>query len=224
MLRDLIRCAGEISDSAYSGIDEAKDILDIAERKIFECTERRVAGQSIAIKELVRRLSEIFTTLMRSGRAPGVIAATRLISSRSALHTGAPRQYASRNSTCAPACVRCCANQSRPTPGPGPALASDPVWPTAPSPPRTIRTRSPACTPTPTTAHNASESNWLLALAGASMRDASTAWRRRAAAVPGPVTQARVFNAEVASRSRSERDFKAKKCSTADPLTNITAA
>ena len=58
MLRDLIRCAGEISDSAYSGIDEAKDILDIAERKIFECTERRVAGQSIAIKELVRRLSE----------------------------------------------------------------------------------------------------------------------------------------------------------------------
>lgn len=58
MLRDLIRCASEISDHAYTGMDEARDILDVAERKIFECTEKRVSGQSIAIRDLVRRLSE----------------------------------------------------------------------------------------------------------------------------------------------------------------------
>ncbi len=58
MLRDLIRCTGEICDQAYSGIDEARTILDIAERKIFECTEKRVSGQSISIRDLVRRLSE----------------------------------------------------------------------------------------------------------------------------------------------------------------------
>lgn len=58
MLRDLIRTAGEITDAAYSGIDQARDILDVAERKIFECTEKRVAGQSMAITDLVRRLSE----------------------------------------------------------------------------------------------------------------------------------------------------------------------
>jgi len=58
MLRDLIRCASEISDQAYTGLDEARDILDLAERRIFECTEKRVSGQSVAIRDLVRRLSE----------------------------------------------------------------------------------------------------------------------------------------------------------------------
>ncbi|MDO8630566.1 MAG: replicative DNA helicase [Phycisphaerales bacterium] len=58
MLRDLIRCASEISNHAYTGMDEARDILDVAERKIFECTEKRVSGQSIAIRDLVRRLTE----------------------------------------------------------------------------------------------------------------------------------------------------------------------
>ncbi len=58
MLRDLIRCTSEISDHAYTGLDEAREILDVAERKIFECTEKRVSGQSVAIRDLVRRLSE----------------------------------------------------------------------------------------------------------------------------------------------------------------------
>ncbi len=57
MLRDLIRCAGEIADMAYSGVDEAKNILDRAEQQIFEVTERRVSGQVIEIKEAMRRLS-----------------------------------------------------------------------------------------------------------------------------------------------------------------------
>src|SRR3990170_3259586 len=45
MLRDLIRCAGEIADQAYTGVDEAREILDTAEQKIFAVTERRVSGR-----------------------------------------------------------------------------------------------------------------------------------------------------------------------------------
>ena len=57
MLRDLIRCAGEITDMAYTGMEEAKDILDRAEQKVFEVTERRVSGQVIEIREAMRRLA-----------------------------------------------------------------------------------------------------------------------------------------------------------------------
>ncbi|MBI1826318.1 MAG: replicative DNA helicase [Planctomycetes bacterium] len=57
MLRDLIQCAGEISESAYSGIDDAKDILDVAEQKIFQVTEKRVSGQASSLRELIDRLN-----------------------------------------------------------------------------------------------------------------------------------------------------------------------
>ncbi len=56
-LRDLIRCAGEIADHAFSGIDEARDILDVAEQKIFSVTESRIAGHSVEIREAVNRLA-----------------------------------------------------------------------------------------------------------------------------------------------------------------------
>jgi replicative DNA helicase len=56
MLRDLIRCVGEISEQAYSGIDDAREILDIAEQKIFAATERRVGGHTVEIREAVERL------------------------------------------------------------------------------------------------------------------------------------------------------------------------
>ncbi|MGD2110591.1 MAG: DnaB-like helicase N-terminal domain-containing protein, partial [Phycisphaerae bacterium] len=35
MLRDLIRVSGEIADEAYSHVDDAREILDAAETKIF---------------------------------------------------------------------------------------------------------------------------------------------------------------------------------------------
>ncbi len=57
MLRDLIRCAGEIAEEAYSGIDEAREILDLAEQKIFSVTEKRVGGKTIEIREAVSRLA-----------------------------------------------------------------------------------------------------------------------------------------------------------------------
>ena len=56
MLRDLIRCAHEISEMAYRGLDEARQILDEAEKKIFTTTERRISGHSIALRDVVARL------------------------------------------------------------------------------------------------------------------------------------------------------------------------
>jgi len=58
MLRDLIRCAGEIADHAYSRVDEARHILDLAEQKIFAVTERRVGGRTVEIREVVTRLAK----------------------------------------------------------------------------------------------------------------------------------------------------------------------
>ncbi len=58
MLRDLIRCTGEIAEQAFSGVDDAREILDIAEQKLFEVTERRVGGQTSEIKDAVARLAK----------------------------------------------------------------------------------------------------------------------------------------------------------------------
>jgi len=57
MLRDLIRCVGEIADQAYSGFDEAREILDVAEQRIFSVTERRVGGHAVEIRQAVARLA-----------------------------------------------------------------------------------------------------------------------------------------------------------------------
>jgi len=57
MLRDLIRCTSQIADNAYAAVDDAREILDVAEQKIFAVTERRVSGQAIEIREEMRRLA-----------------------------------------------------------------------------------------------------------------------------------------------------------------------
>ena len=72
MLRDLIRCAGEIADEAYSGVEEAKDILDLAEQKILSSTERRVSGHTVEIREVVKRLSRQLET-KEGGRYTGLV-------------------------------------------------------------------------------------------------------------------------------------------------------
>lgn len=56
MLRDLIRCAGEIAEEAYTGIDEAREILDVAEQRIFAVTEKRVGGGVTGIRDVMTRL------------------------------------------------------------------------------------------------------------------------------------------------------------------------
>jgi len=72
MLRDLIRASGMISDEAYAGIDEARNILDHAEQTIFEVTEKRVSGQAIEIKEAMRRLSSQLELDSAAGSCTGL--------------------------------------------------------------------------------------------------------------------------------------------------------
>jgi len=59
MLRDLIQCADGISHQAYSAIDEARDILDRAEQQLFDVTQRRVSGETVAVREAVLRLAKL---------------------------------------------------------------------------------------------------------------------------------------------------------------------
>jgi replicative DNA helicase len=61
MLRDLIRCAGQITEQAYVGTDEAREILDWAEQQVFSVTEQRVTGRALGIGELLSKLSRQLT-------------------------------------------------------------------------------------------------------------------------------------------------------------------
>ncbi|GJM26918.1 MAG: hypothetical protein DHS20C16_33330 [Phycisphaerae bacterium] len=54
MLRDLIGCANEIAEDAYSHIESAAVLLDRAEQRLFSVTERRIAGSATALSDLVR--------------------------------------------------------------------------------------------------------------------------------------------------------------------------
>jgi len=57
MLRDLIRCAGQIAEQAYAGLDEARNILDTAEQQIFLVTEKRVSGQAVVLRDAVAKIA-----------------------------------------------------------------------------------------------------------------------------------------------------------------------
>jgi len=59
MLRELIACAGRISEDAYQGADQATEIFERAEQELFKVTERRVSGRVDAIGQLVTQLSEM---------------------------------------------------------------------------------------------------------------------------------------------------------------------
>lgn len=58
LLRDVIRVAGEITDDAYADSDDTADLLDKAEQRLFDVTERRVSGQAISLSELVHRIHD----------------------------------------------------------------------------------------------------------------------------------------------------------------------
>ncbi len=57
MLRDLIECAGQILNEAYADADEVRQVLDRAERTLFEVTEQRVSNQMQTLHET---LSDVF--------------------------------------------------------------------------------------------------------------------------------------------------------------------
>ncbi len=50
MLRDLIQCTTEITHAAYEQKDTAAEVLDTAEKHLFEVTEQRVSKQAVPIR------------------------------------------------------------------------------------------------------------------------------------------------------------------------------
>jgi replicative DNA helicase len=56
LLRDLIRCAGELSETAYADSEPVVDILDKAEERLFQVTERRVSGQADFLRKLLKEV------------------------------------------------------------------------------------------------------------------------------------------------------------------------
>jgi len=59
-LRKLITCAGQILEEAYADRDDAKEILDRAEQRLFAVTDQRIAQHATAIKDY---LEEAFRQL-----------------------------------------------------------------------------------------------------------------------------------------------------------------
>jgi len=57
LLRDLIACTGAIAEEAFDAATDASELLDRAEQKLFDVTERRITGQSVLISELVKEIS-----------------------------------------------------------------------------------------------------------------------------------------------------------------------
>ncbi len=58
LLRDVIRVAGEITEDAYAEDESTADLLDRAEQRLFDVTERRVSGQAISLSALVHQLND----------------------------------------------------------------------------------------------------------------------------------------------------------------------
>ncbi len=53
LLRDMIRCTGQISQLAYADNQPANEIIDEAEQQFFQVTERRITRQAEQLKTLV---------------------------------------------------------------------------------------------------------------------------------------------------------------------------
>jgi replicative DNA helicase len=63
LLRDLIGCAGRMIEAAYEHTDQAREILDRAEKTLFEVTERRITQQAVSLGDM---LTEVYR-LIESG-------------------------------------------------------------------------------------------------------------------------------------------------------------
>ncbi|MFQ5430380.1 MAG: replicative DNA helicase [Phycisphaerae bacterium] len=53
MLRDLIRATGDIMQSAFDDNAPAQQILDQAERELFQVTEQRISNQAVSVREFL---------------------------------------------------------------------------------------------------------------------------------------------------------------------------
>jgi len=70
VLRDLIETATEIVASSYEDSDDADEILDKAERSIFEISEKRTKRSFFSIKEIVK---SSFDSIERLFEKPGMV-------------------------------------------------------------------------------------------------------------------------------------------------------
>ena len=58
LLRDVIRATGDIMQTAYDDNEPAQNILDEAERKLFDVTEQRISNQAVSIREFLDQTFE----------------------------------------------------------------------------------------------------------------------------------------------------------------------
>lgn len=56
MMRDLIRCSGELAELGYAAHPSAEELLDLAEQKLFAVTERRISRQANRLRDLLTPL------------------------------------------------------------------------------------------------------------------------------------------------------------------------
>ena len=70
VLRDLIETATEIVASSYEDSDDADEILDMAERSIFEISEKRTKRSFYSIKEIVK---SSFDSIEKLFEKPGMV-------------------------------------------------------------------------------------------------------------------------------------------------------
>lgn len=71
LLRDLIQCSGEIMRSAYETHDDAAQVLDEAEKRLFAVTELRVSNQAASMRDVLdETLRQI--EMLEEGRLTGL--------------------------------------------------------------------------------------------------------------------------------------------------------
>jgi replicative DNA helicase len=63
LLRELLRSSTDIAAKVYEEGDEADDLLDFAERSIFEISDRRMKGMLVSLKDVVKDSFEMIEKL-----------------------------------------------------------------------------------------------------------------------------------------------------------------
>ncbi len=70
LLRELIRTTDKICKSAYDARGEVAEILEDAERHVFEVTQQKISGQAVPMHDVVMKAFELLQT--RDGGLTGL--------------------------------------------------------------------------------------------------------------------------------------------------------
>ncbi len=63
LLRDLIKCTGEVMQTAYESDEPAQQVLDAAEKRLFAVTEQRISNDAVSIRDFLEETWEQITNL-----------------------------------------------------------------------------------------------------------------------------------------------------------------